>query len=107
MKEISQKVLSLIYFLLLMAYSKNPRPTSILPGITRASVLAIAQKLNIKTSEETITLHDITRATEAFFTGTASEITPIKTIEQKEFSLTQNNITQKIKNSYHALHSRK
>lgn len=88
-------------FFIIDGILKTPPPTSILPGITRASVLTIAQKLNIKTSEETITLHDITRTTEAFFTGTASEITPIKTIEQKEFSLTQNNITQKIKNSYH------
>ncbi len=78
---------------------KTPSSESILPGITRASVLTIAQTLNIQTEEGTITLQDINNATEAFFCGTASEITPIKAIENIQFS-NPGPITQKIKNAY-------
>ena len=80
---------------------KTPPSDSILPGITRASVIALAQKLPIAIVEETLHAHDVANATEAFFTGTASEITPIKCIEQKQFSPAPGIITQKIKEAYH------
>lgn len=79
---------------------KTPLTTTILPGITRASIISIAHKLQIQVHEEILTPSDIDLATEAFFTGTMSEIIPIKKIEQKEFSITNNTITQKIKNVY-------
>lgn len=78
----------------------TPPPTSILPGITRASVLAIAHSLNISTKEEAVTLDTLSKVTESFFSGTASEITPIKKIEQQEFSTRPNTITEKIKTAY-------
>lgn len=80
----------------------TPPPSSILPGITRASIISLAQKLAIPLKERIVTMDDIFRATEAFFSGTASEITSIKSIEQKEFLLTPGPITQKINNAYHA-----
>ena len=73
---------------------------SILPGITRDSVLKIARKLDIPIQESLLTKHDIGNATEAFFTGTASEITPIKTIEEKQFNGAPGAITQKIIHTY-------
>jgi branched-chain amino acid aminotransferase len=80
----------------------TPPPLSILPGITRASIIALAQKLAIPLEERIVTMADISKATEAFFSGTASEITPIKSIEQKEFLSAPGPITQKIKNAYKA-----
>jgi len=88
-------------FFVIDSIIKTPPSTSILPGITRASIQAIAQQVNIPIREEILTVSDIDQATEAFFTGTLSEIIPIKKIEQKEFSITNNTITQKIKSTYH------
>jgi len=80
---------------------KTPPQQSILPNITRASIIAIAQSLDLSTTQETLTLHDITKATEDFFTGTASEITSIKSIEHTQF-VTPGAITKKLKKTYHA-----
>lgn len=87
-------------FFIIDCILKTPPSESILPGITRASVIDIAKKLNIPTSEETITLQDVNNATEAFFTGTASEITPIKLIDQKQFNIFPGEITQAIQRMY-------
>ena len=78
----------------------TPPSISILPGITRDSVLVIAQKLGIPTEERTVSLDDVLRATEAFFTGTASEITAIALIDQKQLRGTDGPVTQKIHNAY-------
>lgn len=66
----------------------TPTLNSILPGITRDSILKIAKHLNIEIVEQDIKPDDIFEKgfTEAFFTGTASEITPIKSIENIEFN---------------------
>ncbi len=64
----------------------TPSTTSILPGITRSTILSIAKELGIETRVETLPLEIIEKATEAFLCGTASEITPIKSIESKYFS---------------------
>ncbi|HEV2917279.1 MAG TPA: branched-chain amino acid transaminase [Candidatus Babeliales bacterium] len=82
---------------------KTPDIKSILPGITRASIIAIASKLGIEVCEQSLTIYDINKATEAFFTGTASEITPIKSIDNKKFSHSPGCITQKIQMIYHSV----
>lgn len=51
-----------------------------LPGITRDSVLQIAQREGISTREEPISLERLYGAEEAFFTGTAAEVTPIREV---------------------------
>jgi len=64
----------------------TPSLGTILPGITRDSVITIAQKeLGISVKEETITLNDIYNADEAFFTGTATEVSPIILIDDTKF----------------------
>lgn len=55
----------------------NDRSASILEGITRTSVLEIARDLGLPTAVGTITKEDLFAADEAFFSGTAVEITPI------------------------------
>ena len=59
----------------------TPLAGSILPGITRDSILKVAKNLNIETQEKKISLKEIKRADEAFFTGTAVEICPIGKID--------------------------
>jgi branched-chain amino acid aminotransferase len=55
----------------------NDKTESILEGITRTSVLEIAQDLGIETVIRPITKEEFLKADEAFFTGTAAEIAPI------------------------------
>ncbi len=55
--------------------------TSILEGITRDSVLTIARDNRIPVIEERFTRDEVYIAEEAFFTGTAAEITPIREVD--------------------------
>ncbi|MBA4349454.1 MAG: branched chain amino acid aminotransferase [Thermodesulfovibrio sp.] len=55
--------------------------TSILEGITRDSIIAIAKDEGIEVKEERFTRDEIYIADEAFFTGTAAEVTPIRELD--------------------------
>src|SRR5208283_3138490 len=55
--------------------------TSILEGITRDSIITIAEDLGISTIETRFTRDEVYIADEAFFTGTAAEITPIRELD--------------------------
>lgn len=59
-----------------------PLGASVLPGITRDSVLQLAQDLDIPVSESLIPREMLYIADEVFFTGTAAEITPIRSIDR-------------------------
>ena len=61
----------------------NDEKSSILMGITRETIIDIASDIEIKSNITEITLEDILKADEAFFSGTASEITPIKSIDNE------------------------
>lgn len=52
-----------------------------LKGITRATVLALAQKNKMKTEERLITRHEVYVAQECFLTGTAAEIIPVVKVD--------------------------
>lgn len=55
--------------------------TSILEGITRASILSIAGEEGLTAREERFTRDEVYISEEAFFTGTAAEITPIRELD--------------------------
>jgi branched-chain amino acid aminotransferase len=55
--------------------------TSILEGITRNSIIELAQEKGIPVVQERFSRDDIYIADEAFFTGTAAEITPIREVD--------------------------
>lgn len=55
--------------------------TSILEGITRDSIMEIARNEGIATVEERFTRDELYIAEEAFFTGTAAEVTPIREVD--------------------------
>ncbi len=59
-----------------------PLGASILPGITRDSVIQIARELSIEVQETTIQRAALYLADEVFFTGTAAEITPIRSVDR-------------------------
>lgn len=58
--------------------------TSILSGITRDSVIQIAKSRKIPIVEEKFTRDELYTAQEAFFTGTAAEITPIREVDDRK-----------------------
>ncbi|MEK7679442.1 MAG: branched-chain amino acid transaminase, partial [Deltaproteobacteria bacterium] len=57
--------------------------TSVLKGITRDSVIRIARNEGIEVREERFTRDELYSADEAFFTGTAAEITPIREVDKR------------------------
>ena len=59
-----------------------PLGSSVLPGITRDSVLQIARDLGIQVVEQVIPRELLYIAEEAFFTGTAAEVTPIRSVDK-------------------------
>jgi len=60
-----------------------PLVSSVLPGITRDSVMALAQKLGIAVEEKALPREMLYLADELFFTGTAAEITPIRSVDRQ------------------------
>ena len=59
-----------------------PLGASVLPGITRDSILTLAQELGIPIVETIIPRELLYIADEVFFTGTAAEITPIRSVDR-------------------------
>jgi branched-chain amino acid aminotransferase len=59
-----------------------PLTASILPGITRDSVLTLARELGLQIREEMLPRELLYIADEAFFAGTAVEITPIRSVDK-------------------------
>jgi branched-chain amino acid aminotransferase len=64
--------------------STPPNTASCLPGITRDTVMRIASDLGYPVVERDIVRTDLYAADELFFTGTAAEITPIRSVDDHE-----------------------
>ena len=78
----------------------NDTDADILPGITRASVLALAREAGITTRVRPLTLEDLQLCEEAFFTGTAAEVVPISRVDERIFE-TEGPITARLRVAYH------
>ena len=61
----------------------NKADDSILMGITRDAAIEIARELGLSIAAKSLELDDLLNADEAFFTGTAAEITPIREVDGK------------------------
>jgi branched-chain amino acid aminotransferase len=61
--------------------------TSILPGITRDTVIQIAQDLGHRVVEKSLIRSDLYLADEAFMCGTAAEVTPLRAIDDYELGV--------------------
>lgn len=71
------------FFLVRAGALKTPSPTAILRGITRDSVITMARKMGLEVTEIFFGRDEVYMADEAFFTGTAAEITPIREVDRR------------------------
>ncbi len=61
----------------------TPDLTSALDGITRRTIMQLAEEADIRVVEKRITRDEVYIADEAFFTGTAAEVTPIREVDNR------------------------
>jgi branched-chain amino acid aminotransferase len=59
-----------------------PLVSSVLPGITRDTVIALAKRIGVRIEEARLPREILYIADEVFFTGTAAEITPIRSVDK-------------------------
>ena len=80
----------------------TPSLTSALEGITRDTIVELLQSdMNLDVIEKQITRDEVYTADEAFFTGTAAEVTPIKSLDEREIGVgTAGPITKEIQQRY-------
>ncbi len=79
----------------------EPEIASALTGITRATLHAIAADLAIPVATRRLTRDDLYIADEAFFTGTAAEVTPIREIDRRVIGTgSRGPITQKLQQAF-------
>lgn len=79
----------------------TPQLTSCLEGITRDTVFVIAKDMGIEVIEKPITRDEFYCADEAFFTGTAAEITPIRSLDNRIIGEGRRGpITQKLQDKF-------
>ncbi|QEP43437.1 branched-chain amino acid transaminase [Ectothiorhodospiraceae bacterium BW-2] len=86
----------------------TPDLTSALDGITRKTIFHLAAELGIEVKEKRITRDEVYIADEAFFTGTAAEVTPIREVDNRPIgSGSRGPITEKLQSLYFdAVHGR-
>lgn len=79
----------------------TPELSSALNGITRNTVMTLAKDLGIEIVEKRITRDEVYVADEAFFSGTAAEVTPIREYDNRTIgSGTRGPITEKLQSLY-------
>ena len=79
----------------------TPEVTSCLNGITRNTILTLADELGIKVVEKRITRDEVYIADEAFFTGTAAEVTPIREVDGRQIGVGRRGpVTEKLQKAY-------
>lgn len=79
----------------------TPDVTSALDGITRRTVMQLAQEAGYKVVERRITRDELYICDEAFFTGTAAEVTPIREVDNRPVGKgSRGPITEKLQKAY-------
>ncbi|MFP3979676.1 MULTISPECIES: branched-chain amino acid transaminase [Marinobacter] len=79
----------------------TPELTSCLEGITRQTILDFAAELNIPVKERRITRDEVYVADEAFFTGTAAEVLPIRELDGRAIGAGKRGpVTEKLQAMY-------
>jgi branched-chain amino acid aminotransferase len=83
---------------------KTPPLTSVLPGITRATVITLLGEHGYRLVEERFTRDEVYIADEAFLTGTAAEVTPVRELDDRAIGEgTPGPVTQAMQQAYFAL----
>ncbi|WP_026154861.1 branched-chain amino acid transaminase [Thiolinea disciformis] len=89
------------FFLVKDGVIYTPDLTSALDGITRRTLLAMASDLGIEVREKRITRDEVYIGDEAFFTGTAAEVTPIRELDRRPIGEGKRGpITEKLQNLF-------
>ncbi len=79
----------------------TPDLTSALEGITRDTLLQLAAELGVPVIEKRITRDEVYSADEAFFTGTAAEVTPIRELDNRPIGAgTRGPLTERLQAMY-------
>jgi branched-chain amino acid aminotransferase len=79
----------------------TPEVTSALNGITRKTIFTLADDAGLKIIEKRITRDEIYIADEAFFTGTAAEVTPIRELDNRAIGIgSRGPITKQLQTAY-------
>lgn len=79
----------------------TPELTSCLEGITRATIIDFAKDLGLQVKERRITRDEVYVAEEAFFTGTAAEVLPIRELDGRTIGAGKRGpITEKLQSMY-------
>ncbi len=79
----------------------TPDLTSALDGITRATVMQLAEEEGFKVVVKRITRDEVYVAEEAFFTGTAAEVTPIREVDGRQIGCgSRGPVTEKLQAKY-------
>jgi len=79
----------------------TPELTSALEGITRETIMRLATDEGIEVREKRITRDEVYVADEAFFTGTAAEVTPIRELDDRPIGAgTRGPVTERLQSLY-------
>ena len=79
----------------------TPDLTSALEGITRDTIVQLAAEIGLSVIEKRITRDEVYSADEAFFTGTAAEVTPIRELDRRSIGTgTAGPITKQLQKMY-------
>ncbi len=79
----------------------TPDLTSALDGITRNTIFQLADECGLKVVEKRITRDEVYVADEAFFTGTAAEVTPIREVDNRKIGIGKRGpITERLQSMY-------
>ena len=79
----------------------TPRDHTVLNGITRQTIIDISKDLDLEVFEKDISVDDVKVADEAFFTGTAAEVTPVVQVDQSKIGDGMTGkITKKVQKEY-------
>jgi branched-chain amino acid aminotransferase len=89
----------------------TPELTSALNGITRNTIFNLAEEIGIPVLEKRITRDEVYIADEAFFTGTAAEVTPIRELDLRKIGNgSRGPVTERLQTLYfdqvHGRHAR-
>ncbi len=91
------------FFIVREGQIHTPDLTSALDGITRKTVMQLADELGIDVIERRITRDEVYISDEAFFSGTAAEITPIREVDNRAIgSGSRGPITEKLQSLFFA-----
>ena len=79
----------------------TPKDHTVLNGITRQTIIDISKDLDLEVFEKDISVEDVKVADEAFFTGTAAEVTPVVQVDQSKIGDgATGKITRKVQKEY-------